>query len=132
METGENSVQNCIEKNSNGLTNNNSIRINCSPAADDAFEDPAIQKDNGFADSIESKNTINTQKPSVFDLIGGNENCDSEASDCQKKTILNNNDLAIGFVDDDDETNVEHEVGAANSGDNKSHETLKGHENNIG
>lgn len=132
METGENSVQNFIEKNSNGLTNNNSIQLNCSPVTDDAFKDSSLQKDNGFVDSSESKNATNLQKPSVFDLIGGNENCDSEAIDCNKKTVLNNNDLAIGFVDDDDETNGENNIGAANSGDYKSHETLKGHENNIG
>lgn len=139
METGENSVLNLIEKSSNGLTNNNSVQLNGSPTSNETFDastNSAIHKDIEFSDSIELQTDI--QKPNVFELIGGNKNCDSELSDCSKKIVLNNNDLAIGFVDDDDidddkdETNGESKCDTATSNHCDLDEASKGHENNIG
>lgn len=137
METGENSVLNLIEKSSNGLTNNNSIQLNGSPMSDEVFvvsTNSAIHKDIGFGDSNESQNNTDIKKPNVFELIGGNKNCDSETIDCDKKIVLNNNDLAIGFVDDDidEETNGDTEDDTTTFNHCNSDEASKGHENNIG
>lgn len=136
MESGENSVQNLMDESSNHLTNNNTIELNCSLAAvttttatDNALENITINGDD-FDDSIESQSITDIQKPGVFGLIGGNENCDTETSDCNTKTSLNNNDLAIGFVDDDDETNGD--IDGANLNQLQSDETVQGHANNIG
>lgn len=135
MESGENSVQNLMDESSNHLTNNNTIELNCSLAAvtttatDDALANITIKGD-GFDDSTESQSITDIQKPNVFGLIGGNENCDTETSDCNTKTSLNNNDLAIGFVDDDDETNGE--IDGANLNQLQSDEAAQGHANNIG
>lgn len=133
MESGENSVENCLDKSVNHLTNNNTIELNSCAIIADALANNATQKTNGFDDSINSQ--INTTdatvlKTNFFELIGGNENCDTETSDCNTKTILNNNDLTIGFVDDDDETNGE--TRAINLSANQSNEALKEHENHIG
>lgn len=44
--------------------------------------------------------------PGITVLIDNSrKNCDSSTNDVSKSSILNNNDLAIGFVDDDDELN---------------------------
>lgn len=147
METGENIVQNIIGKSSNGLTNNNnSIQLNGSIVADDTLVATAtatttnsvvIHKDIGFGEANESQNNTDIQKPNVFELIGGNENCDSSNGDRNRKIILNNNDLAIGFVDDDDDDDG-NERNAENQGDTTtfnhcdSDEATKGHANNIG
>lgn len=133
MESGENSVQNLLDKSVNHLTNNNTIELNCSSTIDDALANNASQKTNGFDDSINSQNNTTdatVQKTNFFELIGGNENCDTETSDCNAKTILNNNDLTIGFVDDDDETNGE--TRGANLNTNQSNEASQEHENYIG
>lgn len=138
METGENSV--LIENSSNGLMNNNSIQLNGSPTADETFvtsTNSAIHKDIGFGESFESQNNTDKQKPNVFELIGGNKNCDKETSDCNKKIVLNNNDLAIGFVDDDydddnggdDGTNGEIEGDTSTFNHCNSDEAPKGHDN---
>lgn len=136
METGENSV--LIEKSSNGLTNNNSIQLNGSSTTDETFvtsTNNAIYKDIGYGESFESQNNTDIQKPNVFELIGGNKNCDKETSDCNKKIVLNNNDLAIGFVDDDDvdgdgdETNGEIEGDTTTFNHCDSDEASKGHDN---
>lgn len=128
METGEHSVLSLSENSLNSLTNNNSIQLNGSNTIDDTI---AInQKDN------ELKRNTEIPKPNVFELIGGNKNCDSGSNDCcnKKKTILNNNDLPIGFVDDDDdvdETNGEIEDGATKLNHCNSDEAVKGHENGL-
>lgn len=132
METGENSILNLIEKSSNGLPNNNSIQLNGSPMSDEPFvisTNSAIHKDIGYG---ESQTNTDIEKPNVFELIGGNKNCDSEPdSGCKEKIILNNNDLAIGFVDDDDDA-----TNGGIDGDTVNHcdsdEASKGHENHIG
>lgn len=143
METGENSVLNLIEKSSTSLTNNNNgtIQLNGTTVTDDHS---AIHKDiSEFVDTNEQQNNINKelltkQKPNVFELIGGNKNCDSEGNDnCDKKTILNNNDVSIGFVDDDDDVD-ETKHGTRNNDDAttfnhcNSIEATQGLENNCG
>lgn len=135
METGENSVVNLIGKLTKNLTNNNTIQLNGSSTTE---QHTTIHMDIEFSNTIESKNNTDTQKPNVFELISGNKSCDNETNDCIKKTILNNNDLTIGFVDDDDETNG----GMDNDDDDGGHttyfnhgnsdEATKGYENNIG
>lgn len=140
METGENLILNVNENSSVHLTNNNnSISLNCSTtvATDDVHTSGIIQKENGFDDSVESQShgtSLDTSKSNYHELIGVSENCDTKTNDCDAKTILNNNDLAIGFVDDDDETaDVE---GGANNIDNFNQcnavEATKGHANAIG
>lgn len=117
MESDENVIQS--ENNTTNFTNNNSIQLNGTNTIDD-------KKDNDL-----QRNT-DILKPNVFDLIGGNKNCDTVSSDCsKKKTILNNNnDVAIGFVDDDDdvETNGDKIDAATNC---NSDEATKGHENGL-
>lgn len=127
METDGGSVSNFIEKSANNLTNNNTIQLNCDSVVTDDCIDSAngsIQKDKESSDS-DTQNNIDTEKPNFFELIDGNKNCDSESSDCNNQTILNNNDLPISYVDDDEETN-------GDQIQSNSDETTKGHENNIG
>lgn len=129
METDEDSVSNFIEKSANNLIdNNNSIQLNgCGNATDASTFGSAnnsIPKDNESRDS-ESQLNIDTQKPNYFELIGGNRNCDSDSSDCNNKTILNNNDLPISYVDDDEETHGE-------PNQSNSDEATEGHHNHIG
>lgn len=128
METDEDSVSNLMEKSANNSTNNNnSIQLNgCVDATDDNFgsANNSIPINHESSDS-ETQQNIDTQKPNFFGLIGGNRSCDSESNNCNDKTILNNNDLPISYVDDDEEANGEL---------NQSHsdETIEGHQNNIG
>lgn len=130
METGENSVVNLSETSSSSLSNNNSIELNGLPETDGTLTNGYINKEIGSSISTESTNHTEIPKPNVFELIGGNKNCDSESIDCKAKTSLNNNDLAIGFVDDDDETNGED--GATNFNHCSSDEATKGHDIDIG
>lgn len=144
METGENLILNVNENSSDHLTNNNnSISLNCSTivATDDVLTSGTIQKENGFDDSIESQShgtVLDTSKSNFHELIGvSGKNCDTkETNDCDAKTILNNNDLAIGFVDDDDETIDGRGLAPANNIDNFNQcntvEATKGHANAIG
>lgn len=124
METDENCELNVIENRSDHLANNNnSIQTqSCLP-----------EQQNGFNDTTKLRCAIDTTKPNI-QLIGENVNCDTDTSDCNTKSILNNNDLAIGFVDDDDETNVGEtsNKGAANADEETSQEAAKGHTNDIG
>lgn len=147
METGENLILNANENNSSDhLTNNNSIPLNCSTTTnvtttttdDIHITSGATQKVNGFDETIESQchggTSLDTSKSNFHELIGVSDNCDTKANDCDAKTILNNNDLAIGFVDDDDET-LDGD-GGANNIDNfnqcKTIEATKGHANTNG
>lgn len=125
METGENSVVNLIEKLSNNLTNNNTIQLNGSATTD---QRTTIHMDIEFGNTIETKNNTDTQKPNVFELIGDNKSCDNGTNNCIQKTILNNNDLTIGFVDDDDETNGEMD----NDDDEGGHTSYFNHGNSDG
>lgn len=128
METGENSVLSLSETSSSNLSNNNSIQLNGFPETDGGLTNGFIDKEIGSIILTESKNHTDITKPNVFELIGGNKNCDSKSSDCNTKTILNNNDLAIGFVDDDDETS------GGNGATNHCNldEAKKGHQHDIG
>lgn len=142
METGENLIINTNENSSDHLTNNNSITLSCSATVttiDDVHTGGAKPTENGFDDSSESQchgtSSVDTSKSNFHDLrLGVSENCDTKTTDCDAKTILNNNDLAIGFVDDDDETG-DGESGA-NHIDNfnqcKAVEATKGHANASG
>lgn len=142
METGENLILNVNENSSDHLTNNNnSILFNCSTtttvATEDVHTSGVVQNENGFDDSSESQShstSVDTSKSQFHELNGVSENCDTETNDCDAKTILNNNDLAIGFVDDDDETTDA--VDGANNIDNfnqcNAAEATKGHANAIG
>lgn len=112
METDEHSIQS--ENNTTNITNNNSIQLN-------------------GTNKIDDKKDTDIPKPNVFDLIGGNKNCDTVPSDCnKKKTILNNNDVAIGFVDDDDDVETNGDIksdAATNLNHINSDEATKGYEN---
>lgn len=140
METGENLLSNANENSSDHLTNNNNtIALTCTATAiltDDLLATSGVvQKGNyGFADSTESQ--PHGTSLAHHELIGGTEICDTETNECDAKTILNNNDLAIGFVDDDDETiNGEHganNVDNYNQCNNTTVEATKGHANAIG
>lgn len=142
METGENLILNTNENSSDHLTNNNSIPLNCSTTIvttnDDVLTSGTKQTENGYDDSIESQchgtSSLDTSKSNFHELIGVSENCDTKTTDCDAKTILNNNDLAIGFVDDDEET-IDGEIGA-NHIDNFNQcnaiEATKGHANASG
>lgn len=150
METVENLILNANENSSDHLTNNNPIPLNCSTTVttttttttittDVVLTSATIPTENGFDNSTESQchgtSTLDTSKSNFHAVIGAiSENCDTKANDCDAKTILNNNDLAIGFVDDDDET-IDAAVGANNI-DNfnqcKAVEATKGHANAIG
>lgn len=145
METGENLIINANENSSDHLTNNNFIPLNCSTTVtttittDTVLTSATIPKENGSDDSTESQcygtSSLDTSKSNFHAAIGAiSENCDTKANDCDAKTILNNNDLAIGFVDDDEETiDAAH---GANNIDNfnqsKAIEATKGHANAIG
>lgn len=127
METDEDSVTNLIEKSANNLTNNNSIQLDSCVVTDDTLNSAniLIQKDNDETIDSEAQNNIGAEKPDSFESLAGNKNCDSESSDCNNKTNLNNNDLTISFVDEDEETSAERNQC-------NSDETLKGHNNCIG
>lgn len=120
METGDDSVVNLFEENSNDSTVADALSV--------------IHNGIEFGKSTKSQNNTGAQKPNVFELIGGNKNCDNnnESNDCNKKTTLNSNDVTIGFVDDDDETNGEIDGNATTSNRCDSDEAAKGHENNNG
>lgn len=88
MDSGDKSNSESNTKCSNAFVNNNSIEnVNCMTASKPDVVD------------MEDKSITNP-------LIDSRKNCDRSSGDLgNKRSILNNNDLAIGFVDDDDETN---------------------------
>lgn len=92
MESDENSSEHFIE---NGSTNNNSIQLNCASTSDASAKPSTLDTSNYFELKI----------------------CDTDSGDCTHKTNLNNNDLAIGFVDDDEETinNIENNATSLNN-----------------
>lgn len=144
METGENLILTANENSSDHLTNNNNtIALNCSITVttnDVVNTSAAPPNENGFDGTTESQS--HGTLLAHHELIGSNrgdsnnsDNCDTETNDCDAKTILNNNDLAIGFVDDDDEA-INGDIGA-NTVDNYNQcnttvEATKGHANAIG
>lgn len=132
METDENPVQNLFDKCVNHLTNNNTIELNNCATIDDALTNNTLQNENGVDDSMHSQCVTDVEKSNFFELIASNENCDTETNDCNTKTILNNNDLAIGFVDDDDEQTNGDTENIQSITINQLNEAVKEFENNIG